>query len=39
MIAEFRKGELWDTTFIVSKRKGEMQKRRRGVLVWGRREK
>ena len=22
MIAEFRKGELWDTTFIVSKRKG-----------------
>lgn len=35
-VAEFRKGELEDTTYIASRRKAELQKRRRGILVWGR---
>ena len=39
MVTEFRKGELWNTTFIVSSRKSELKKRRKGVLVWGRPEK
>ena len=39
MIAEFRKGELWNTTFILSRSEKELRKRRKGVLAWARAEK
>lgn len=35
-IAEYRKGELWDVTTVLSSRKRELDKLRRGILLYGR---
>ena len=35
-VAEYRKGELENVTSVASSREKELQKRRAGILVWGR---
>lgn len=36
MVTEFRKGELWNVTYVVSSQETKQRKNRKGVLVWAR---